>query len=205
MKISGFKIGFPYDCSVLNDNCSKQSSPLKTLMTLSPSQRLATIDDLLLYRLGQLSSVAGLMVVRLCEGAYGITRREWSVIGQLYDNGSMPPSALAERMHRDRARTSRALTALIHKQLVLRTVPAHDRRSAVVSLTSGGRQLYEVLMPQVQAINAQILSVLQPEEAAIFDEALARMQTRAQSLLAARSPDLPKANRHQGQRGKEGG
>jgi hypothetical protein len=60
-------------------------------------------------------------------------------------------------------------------------------------------------MPQVQAINAQILSVLQPEEAAIFDEALARMQTRAQSLLAARSPDLPKANRHQGQRGKEGG
>ncbi|MDP4622072.1 MAG: MarR family transcriptional regulator [Hydrogenophaga sp.] len=178
---------------------------MKTLMALSPSQRLATIDDLLLYRLGQLSSVAGLMVVRLCEGGHGITRREWSVIGQLYENGSMPPSALAERMHRDRARTSRALTALVHKQLVLRTVPAHDRRSAVVSLTNAGRQLYEVLMPQVQAINAQILSVLQPDEAAFFDEALARMQTRAQSLLAARSPDLPKANRHQGQRGKEGG
>lgn len=81
-------------------------------MPLSPSQRLASIDDLLLYRLSRLSSVAGAMVVRLCEGGYGITRREWGVVAQLYENGSLPPSALAERMHRDRARTSRTLTAL---------------------------------------------------------------------------------------------
>jgi hypothetical protein len=63
--------------------------------------------------------------------------------------------------------------------------------------------LYEALMPQVQAINSQILSVFQPEQAAEFDEALARLQDRAQALLAERSPDLPKANRRQGQRGKD--
>ena len=103
-------------------------------MSLSPSQRLSSIEDLLLYRLGRLSSVAGAMVVRLCEGGYGITRREWAVVAQLYENGSLPPSAVAERMHRDRARTSRTLTALGHKQLVLRTIPANDRRSALMSL-----------------------------------------------------------------------
>lgn len=172
-------------------------------MPLSPSQRLASIEDLLLYRLGRLSSVAGAMVVRLCEGGYGITRREWGVVAQLYENGSLPPSALAERMHRDRARTSRTLTALGHKQLVLRTIPANDRRSALVSLTPAGRQLYDVLMPQIQAINSQILRALQPEEAARFDEALERLQARAQILLTELSPDLPKANRRQGQRGKE--
>ena len=58
-------------------------------------------------------------------------------------------------------------------------------------------------MPQVQAINSQILSVLQPEEAVQLDEALARLQVRAQALLAERSPDLPKANRRQGQRRKD--
>ncbi len=172
-------------------------------MSMSPSQRLASIEDLLLYRLGRLSSVAGAMVVRLCEGGYGITRREWSVVAQLYENGSLPPSALAERMHRDRARTSRTLTALVAKRLVLRTIPAHDRRSALVSLTPAGRQIYEVLMPQIQAINSQILKALQPEEAAQFDEALERLQARAQTLLAELSPDLPKANRRQGQRSKE--
>ena len=172
-------------------------------MSMSPSQRLASIEDLLLYRLGRLSSVAGAMVVRLCEGGYGITRREWSVVAQLYENGSLPPSALAERMHRDSARTSRTLTALVAKRLVLRTIPAHDRRSALVSLTPAGRQIYEVLMPQIQAINSQILKALQPEEAAQFDEALERLQARAQTLLTELSPDLPKANRRQGQRSKE--
>ncbi len=167
-------------------------------MPLTPSQRLASIDDLLLYRMARLSSTAGAMVVRLCEGGYGITRREWAVVAQLYENGSLPPSVLAERMHRDRARTSRVLTALIGKQLVSRTVPAHDRRSALVTLTPAGQRLYEALMPQIQAINGQILSALQPAEAANFDDALEALQDKAQSLLAELSPELPKANRRQG-------
>lgn len=172
-------------------------------MNLSPSQRLASIEDLLLYRLSRLSAVAGAMVVRLCEGGYGITRREWAVVAQLYENGSLPPSVLAERMHRDRARTSRTLTALAHKQLLLRTIPAHDRRSALVSLTPNGRQLYEALMPQIQAINSQILNALPNVEVASFDAALDLLQARAQSLMTELSPDLPRANRRQGQRGKE--
>ena len=173
-------------------------------MPQSPSQRLASIDDLLLYRLGRLSGVAGRMVVRLCEGGYGVTRREWAVVAQLYENGSLPPSVLAERMHRDRARTSRVLTSLIQKKLVLRTTPAHDRRSAIVGLTPEGLQLYDHLMPQVQAINSQILSALSPAEAAHFDAALERLQARAEGLLAELSPDLPMANRRLGRSGKDG-
>jgi DNA-binding MarR family transcriptional regulator len=167
-------------------------------MPLSPSQRLASIDDLLLYRLGRLSGTAGAMVVRLCEGGYGITRREWAVVAQLYEHGALPPSALAERMHRDRARTSRALTALVKKQLVLRTVSPGDRRSARVELSPGGRQLYAELMPRIQAINGQILSALQAEEVVQFDDALARMLERAQSLVTELSPNWPRANRRLG-------
>lgn len=171
-------------------------------MSLSPSLRLASIDDLLLYRLSRLSGVAGAMVVRLCEGGYGITRREWAVLAQLYEHGSLPPSVLADRMHRDRARTSRTLTALVRKQWVLRTIPAHDRRSARVELTAAGQQLYEVLMPQIQAINSQILEALPADVVARFDDTLDHLQARAEALLIELSPDLPKANRHQGQRGK---
>ncbi|MEY3611076.1 MAG: HTH-type transcriptional regulator MhqR [Pseudomonadota bacterium] len=167
-------------------------------MPLSPSQRLASIDDLLLYRLGRLSSTAGAMVVRLCEGGYGITRREWAVVGQLYENGGLPPSVLAERMHRDRARTSRTLTALIKKQLVLRTVTPGDRRGAMVELTPAGRQLYVELMPSIRAINGRILGALQADEIVQFDELLARLQVRAQSLVVELSPNWPKANRRRG-------
>jgi DNA-binding MarR family transcriptional regulator len=145
-----------------------------------------------------LSSTAGALVVRLCEGGYGITRREWAVVAQLYENGGLPPSVLAERMHRDRARTSRTLTALIKKQLVLRTVSPGDRRGARVELTPAGRQLYNNLMPSIQAINGQILSALRADEVVQFDDVLARLQARAQSLVAELSPHWPRANRRLG-------
>ncbi|WP_295551434.1 MarR family winged helix-turn-helix transcriptional regulator [Limnohabitans sp. Rim8] len=167
-------------------------------MPLSPSLRLASIDDLLLYRLGRLSATAGALVVRLCEGGYGITRREWAVVAQLYENGALPPSALAERMHRDRARTSRTLTSLVKKQLVTRTVTPADRRRARVALTPVGRQLYDQLMPSIQAINGQILSALQANEVVLFDDALARLQARAQRLVVELDPHWPKANRRRG-------
>lgn len=167
-------------------------------MSLSPSQRLASIDDLLLYRLSRLSSTAGALVVRLCEGGHGITRREWAVVAQLYENGGLPPSVLAERMHRDRACTSRILTALVKKRLVLRTVTPGDRRGARVELTPAGRQLYDDLMPSIQAINGQILSALQADEVVQFDDVLARLQARAQSLVVELSPHWPRANRRRG-------
>ena len=168
---------------------------------LTPSERLASVDDMLLYRLGHITSTAGAMVVRLCEGGYGITRREWAVLAQLYGQPQgLPPSALAERMQRDRARTSRALTALQRKALVARVVLPHDRRSARVSLTPAGQRLYEQLMPQVQAINARILAALEPAQLQALDQALELLRVQAQRLLNEMAPALPKADRRRGGR-----
>jgi len=167
----------------------------------TPSQRLASVDDLLLYRLSQLTGTAGAMVVRLCEGGHGITRREWGVVAHLYGQPQgLLPSALAERMRRDRARTSRALTALLHKGLIEREVLSHDRRSARVRLSAAGQALYQQLMPQVQAINARILQALDSEQTQALDWALERLRERAQQLLAEMDDALPKADRRRGRR-----
>jgi DNA-binding MarR family transcriptional regulator len=168
---------------------------------VTPSQRLATVDDMLLYRLGLLTGAAGVMVVRLCEGGYGITRREWSVLAQLHGQPQgLLPSVLAERMQRDRARTSRALSALQAKGLVQRMVLPHDRRSVRVSLTAAGQALYDELMPQVQSINARILEVLDPAQKEALDGILQQLRLQARHLLAEMDPQLPKADRRRGGR-----
>lgn len=168
---------------------------------VTPSERLASVDDLLLYRLSHLTGTAGAMVVRLCEGGYGITRREWAVLAQLYgEPEGLLPSVLAERMHRDRARTSRALGALQGKGLIERVALAHDRRSVRVSLTPAGRAIYDELMPQVQTINARILQVLSPAQKAVLDQALVDLHGQAQQLLVEMAPELPKADRRRGGR-----
>lgn len=52
-------------------------------------------SDLLMYRLNKLMAVSGSLVIRLCEGGYGITRREWGLLMWLARHPDLPPAELA--------------------------------------------------------------------------------------------------------------
>ncbi|MBS0343586.1 MAG: MarR family transcriptional regulator [Proteobacteria bacterium] len=154
------------------------------------------LDDLLLYRLSRLLSVGGSPVIRLCEGRFGITRREWRVLATLAEHGAkgLGSSQLAELAQLDRARTSRAVGSLAAKDLISRSQPGGDRRQVMLRLTDAGRAIHAELFPMVREINAQLMSALAPQAAQLFDESLARLQAQAEALLPA-AADLPKADR----------
>ncbi|MDN6882284.1 MarR family transcriptional regulator [Variovorax sp. CAN2819] len=152
-----------------------------------------TLDDLLLYRTSRLLSVAGSMVIRLCEGRFGITRREWRLIATLAGHGALGSSQLAEHAQLDRARTSRAVSSLVEKGLVSREQPAGDRRHVLLRLTARGTKLHAELYPLVCAINTELLGALDTAEAALLDDMLQRLHARGEAMVAA--ADLPKADR----------
>lgn len=141
-----------------------------------------TLDDLLNYRLVRLIAMTSAPVIRLCEGGYGISRREWRILALLAAHGALSPSALAERGDLDRARTSRAISSLAAKKLLARVAEPGDRRRARVDLTDAGRQLYAELFPQVRDIHCRIVSELDDEALAVLDEALTRLSVHAAGL-----------------------
>ena len=151
------------------------------------------LDDLLLYRLSRLLAVAGSMVIRLCEGRFGITRREWRLIAVLASRGELGSSQLAEHAQLDRARTSKAVGSLVAKRLVSRTALAGDRRQVRLGLTATGQALYDELFPLVTRINAELMGTLDADDAARFDYALHRLQAHAETMVA--QAVLPKADR----------
>lgn len=151
------------------------------------------LQDLLLYRCARLAATAGAVVVRLCEGRYGITRREWRMVALLGECGTMNPSQLAERAQLDRARTSRALSSLVTKGLVSRSSQAGDQRFARVALTEAGQALHAELFPQVARLNGALLGAMSDEDAVRLDALLQLAQVEAEALAAA--SDLPKAGR----------
>jgi len=155
------------------------------------------LDDLLLYRLSRLVGVAGGMVIRLCEGRFGITRREWRLIAVLASRGELGSSQLAEHAQLDRARTSKVVGSLVEKQLVSRVARSGDRRQVLLGLTEAGQALYEELFPLVTSINAELMGALRKEDAAQLDESLHRLQARAERMV--QEAVLPKADR--GRRG----
>lgn len=156
------------------------------------------LGDLLIYRLGRLYATAGAMTLRVCEGEFGIPRREWRLLAVLGEAGELQPSELATRAELDRARTSRALTALQAKGLVERHVVASDRRLARVRLTDAGRSLHARLLPRVAAINGAILGPLDDDRVAALDDLLATLQRQANQLL--QDNVWPKADRRRGGR-----
>lgn len=156
-----------------------------------------TVDDLLNYRLSRLFASSGAMVIRLCEGRYGITRREWRLIALLAAHGAMSPSELAERAHLERARTSRHITELAARGLIRRLRDPEDGRRAEVDLTVAGRRLYDELFPQSVRFNCQVLSALTPAELDAFEDALAKLTVNAERIAAAK-PVAEKADRRHG-------
>lgn len=168
-------------------------------MTPTPESR-RPLDDLLLYRLSRLLSVAGSMVIRICEGRFGITRREWRLIATLASRGELSSSGLAEHAQLDRARTSKAIGSLVTKGLIARSHPVGDRRQVLLCLTGRGRDLYDELFPLVTRINADLLGALDADAAAQLDESLALLQSHAEQMVA--EAVLPKADRRR--RGAKG-
>lgn len=171
--------------------CSNQSISVKTL---NPQG----IDDMLLYRLGRVLATAGSLVTRICEGEFGITRREWRVLAQLGKRDGILSSELAEVAQLDRARTSRAVTALAEKRLLERVPRPHDRRQVTLHLTAAGRAVYEAVLPRATAIHRDLVAPLTPEQAGQLDALLIVLQRQADALQ--RDADLPKADRRRGGR-----
>ena len=168
-----------------------------------PAPRLrqpAGLDDLLLYKLSRLLAVGGSMVIRLCEGRFGITRREWRVIARLAQQQELLSSELADSIQLDRARTSRAVSSLVAKKLVRRQTGVADRRQAHIALTEKGRTLHATLFPLVCDINRGLLAPLSADDAARLDASLATLQARADAMLQA--AELPKADRRRGARAR---
>lgn len=156
-----------------------------------------TVDDLLNYRLNRLLASSGAMITLLCEGRYGITRREWRMICMLATHGAMSPSELAQRAHLERPRVSRYITDLVKKKLLVRVRVPEDKRRARVEITERGEQLYAELFPQSVELNNMVLKALSPIEAKLFDAALTRLTEVADKLCSTR-PIAAKADRQRG-------
>jgi DNA-binding MarR family transcriptional regulator len=155
------------------------------------------LPDMLLYRLNRIRAVGGGMVLRYCEGQFGVTRREWVVIALLAGAGPITSSELAARAGLDKSATSKAVVGLVKKALVSRSLRAGDRRYIELALTPQGRKLYEQILPVVQEVNRDLMSKLTDAEIDALDRLLARIQQRAGEMLEA-APALPLADRRRG-------
>ena len=152
---------------------------------------------MLLYRINRLRAVGGGMVLRYCEGRFGVTRREWVMLALLSSHDGLQPSELAVLAELDRSATSKAITAMVQKRLIEREPRPGDRRIAQLHLTVDGRRLFEEILPLVAGINQELMGTLSATEIALLDSILERIEGQA-NVMATGLSDLPLADRRRG-------
>ena len=153
------------------------------------------IEDMFLYRINRLRAKGGGVVLRYCEGEFGITRREWVILAILSTKEVINSSALASRAELTPPATSKAVSSLLTKGLLERNVDPQNRRVARINISTSGKDVYEQILPIVISINKYILEPISKDEIELLDSMLERMQQQANKLDMR---GLPLANRRSG-------
>lgn len=104
--------------------------------------------------------------------ARDVTVAEWVLLRCLYDQPSVAPSELAERLGMTRGAISKLAGRLEEKALVTRTSSAGDRRYQVLALTPVGRTLVPELAALADDHDAEFFGHLSPEHRAIVADAM---------------------------------
>jgi DNA-binding MarR family transcriptional regulator len=143
----------------------------------------AGIEDMLLRRMNKIVALGGGLVTRLCEGRFGITRKQWTVLAILARQPQLSWAELSRRCEADGAQLSRAVSSLVAKSLASKT--QRPNRRIEVRLTEQGQALYAELYPLARDINLRLLGALDADAIATLERSLVLLQVQAESLAMA--------------------
>ncbi|AQS52031.1 MarR family winged helix-turn-helix transcriptional regulator [Paenalcaligenes hominis] len=138
-----------------------------------------------LFQLYLAWSSANPMFVRLSEGRFNITRREWRVLATLSHFERLSASALAREVQLDLVRTSRTVTRLVEKGWVSRVKNSANARSVWVQLEPAGYAIFEQMRPLVEELNQLLIQDLTETEQKQLTTLLHTITQRAQQLNAS--------------------
>ncbi|MGE8676987.1 MAG: MarR family winged helix-turn-helix transcriptional regulator [Achromobacter marplatensis] len=145
-------------------------------MPSTPLSEPPHLADMLMYRVYQAWSQSNPVFVRLCEGRFGITRREWRILACAVEGGIMNSAELAAAAKLDLPRTSRTLGTLCEKGWLRRLHDSADRRVVRVEATAEGIDRYQRLLPEVARLNDLLVQDLNHDEIALLRDFLARIE-----------------------------
>lgn len=104
--------------------------------------------------------------------ALNVTVAEWVVLRELFDQETVVPSTLAERLGITRGAISKLGDRLAAKALVTQTVNRDDRRFQALALTAAGRALVPELSAIADQNDAEFFGHLKPGERVTIEKAM---------------------------------
>ncbi len=129
------------------------------------------------FRLNRLAAEVSTALAIEYQERYGLDIPEWRVLATLgFRNEACSAQYIAHCTRTHKSTISRAVTALMKRQLVERVENADDRREFRLRMTQKGRALYQKLIPRLLRKEQEILSCLSALERKDFAHVLGKIE-----------------------------
>jgi DNA-binding MarR family transcriptional regulator len=130
------------------------------------------------FRLNRLAAEVSAALAGEYQERYGLDIPEWRVLATLgFRNDACSAQYISHCTRTHKSTISRAVTALMKRQLVERVENADDRREFQLRMTRKGEALYQQLIPRLLRREQEILSCLSAQERKDFAKLLGKIET----------------------------
>ena len=145
-----------------------------SLMPIDPSNGSLNLDRFLPYRLNRLAHNVGVSLATIYTDAFGISRSQWQVMALLGQHQRLTAKQICTMTHMDKVKVSRAVNGLVKLNYLQTTPDKAGKRAVLLTHSVKGKELFQVMVPQIQAWEEDFLKKLSAQEisqlAAIIDK-----------------------------------
>jgi DNA-binding MarR family transcriptional regulator len=129
------------------------------------------------FRLNRLAAEVSAALSSEYQQRYGLDIPEWRVLATLgFRNDACTAQYIAHCTRTHKSTISRAVTALMMRQLIERVENEDDRREFALRMTRKGKALYEELIPRLKRKEQEIMSCLSAQERKDFAAMLGKIE-----------------------------
>jgi DNA-binding MarR family transcriptional regulator len=146
------------------------------------------------FRLNRLAVEVSSALASEYQARYGLDIPEWQVLATLgFRNDACSAQYIAYCTRTHKSTISRAVTALMGRQLIERVENEDDRREFRLRLTRKGKALYEQLIPRLLRREQEILSCLSAQERRDFAALLGKIEQSLDLVQTSHEADAKEA------------
>jgi DNA-binding MarR family transcriptional regulator len=139
------------------------------------------------FRLNRLAAEVSSELSSEYQARYGLDIPEWRVLATLgFRAEACSAQYIAHCTRTHKSTISRAVTALMTRQLVERVENKHDRREFALRMTRKGKALYEKLIPHLLRKEREIMSCLTAKERDDFARMLGKIESSLSLVQTAK-------------------
>ena len=164
---------------------------------LPPAKRKTARLDLFKFvpfRLNRLAAEVSSALAAEYQARYGLDIPEWRVLATLgFRSDACSAQYVAQCTRTHKSTISRAVTALMKRQIIERVENADDRREFRLRLTRKGAALYEELIPRLLRREQEILSCLSAQERRDFTRLLGKIEQSLDLVQTSEEADAKEA------------